>query len=286
VRRLEGDWEAVTGTAGVEYRPWDDTLMFAKYSRGYKAGGFNNLGFGASPYTDAEFVDSYEGGWKQEWVDFGLTTNASIFLYKYTDAQAPLSEVSTVGGVQTASTRFVNLPEVETTGFELEATWNPIDPLNIGFTYAYLNAEVSESGTYVDPTRASTDPLYQRSVEGNTLSQTPKHKVAMNASYMIEMEDGSYFLPTVSYSWRDEFYESFFNNERELSPAYDNVDARLNWKSADEVLGFTLWVRNLMDEEQNTSVSANNFRPADGGRYQTFSYTPPRMMGVDLMIHY
>ncbi len=286
VRRLEGDWEAVTGTAGIEYRPWDDTLMFAKYSRGYKAGGFNNLGFGASPYTDAEFVDSYEGGWKQEWVDFGLTTNASIFLYKYTDAQAPLSEVSTVGGVQTASTRFVNLPEVETTGFELEATWNPIDPLNIGFTYAYLNAEVSDSGTYVDPTRAPTDPLYQRSVEGNTLSQTPKHKVAMNASYMIEMEDGSYFLPTVSYSWRDEFYESFFNNETELSPAYENVDARLNWKSSDELFGLTLWVRNLLDEEQNTSVSANNYRPADGGRYQTFSYTPPRMMGVDFMIHY
>ena len=71
VRTLKGDWEAVTGTAGVEYRPWDDTLIFAKYSRGYKAGGFNNLGFALNPYTDAEFVDSYEGrleadlGWSQ-----------------------------------------------------------------------------------------------------------------------------------------------------------------------------------------------------------------------------
>src|SRR5690606_22577294 len=36
IRRLKGDWEAVTGTAGVEYRPWDDTLTFLKYSRGYK----------------------------------------------------------------------------------------------------------------------------------------------------------------------------------------------------------------------------------------------------------
>lgn len=286
VRRLKDEWEATTGTLGVEYRPWDDTLAFAKYSRGYKAGGFNNLGFGLNPYTESEFVDSYEAGWKQEWADFGLTTNAAVFLYTYTDAQAPLSVVTTVGGVQTTSTRFVNLPEVETTGFELEANWNPIDPLNIGFTYAYLNAEVTESDIYVDSTRATADPLNQRSVVGNTLAQSPEHKAAINASYRFDMEDGSYFLPTVSYSWRDEFYDSFFNNDNELSPAYDNIDARLNWKSSDDLLGLTFWVRNLTDEEQTTSVSANGYRITDAGRYQTFSYTPPRMWGVDLMINY
>jgi len=309
VRRLKGEWEAVTGTAGIEYRPWDDTLTFAKYSRGYKAGGFNNLGLALNPYTDSEFVDSYEAGWKQTWADFGLTTNAAVFLYKYTDAQAPLGVITTnaTTGLQSTSTQFVNLPEVETTGFELEATWNPIEPLNIGFTYAFLNAEVTQSGVYVDPTRESrcvgatpgsfitcptdgtgtpVDPLARRSVVGNTLSQSPEHKVALNASYRIDMEDGSYFLPTISYSWRDEFYDSFFNNATEISPAYDNVDARLNWKSSDELLGLTFWVRNLMDEEQNTSLSANGFRREDLTSYQTFSYTPPRMMGVDFMVHY
>ena len=309
VRQLKGDWEAVTGTAGVEYRPMEDTLVFGKYSRGYKAGGFNNLGFALNPYTDPEFVDSYEAGWKQTWADWGLTTNAALFLYKYTDAQAPLGVVTTNPTTlqQTTSTQFVNLPEVETTGFELEANWNPIDPLNIGLTYAFLNAEITQSDTYLDPSRDArchtlaaptvsaacsatvtiqNDPTARRSVEGNTLSQTPKNKVAINASYRFEMEDGSYFLPTVSYSWRDKFYDSFFNNANELSPSYSNVDARLNWKSADDLLGLTLWVRNLTDEAQNTSISANGFRNEDNGRYQTFSYTPPRMWGVDLLVHY
>jgi outer membrane receptor protein involved in Fe transport len=210
----------------------------------------------------------------------------------------------------------VNLPEVETTGFELEANWNPIEPLNIGFTYAYLNAEISESGTYVDPSRDSrchsanapttfatcvpdagatagpafanipNDPLARRSVEGNILAQSPENKIAINASYRFDMEDGSYFLPTISYSWRDEFYDSFFNNDNEKSPAYDNIDARLNWKSADDLFGLTFWVRNLTDEEQTTSISANSFRTTDLGSYQTYSYTPPRMWGVDLMVHY
>ena len=262
----------------------------------------------------SEFVDSYEAGWKQTWADWGLTTNAAVFLYKYTDAQAPLGVVTTNPTTlqQTTSTQFVNLPEVETTGFELEGNWNPIDPLNIGFTYAYLNAEITQSDVYLDPSRdarchssaapatsatcvATVGPTFanivndataRRSVEGNTLSQTPKNKVAINASYRIDMEDGSYFLPTISYSWRDKFFDSFFNNANEESPAYDNVDARLNWKSADEILGLTLWVRNLTDATQNTSVSANGFRNTDSGRYQTFSYTPPRMFGVDLLVHY
>ena len=306
VRRLKGDWEAVTGTAGVEYRPWDDTLTFAKYSRGYKAGGFNNVGFARNPYTESEFVDSYEAGWKQTWADFGLTTNAAVFLYKYTDAQAPLAIVTEVAGIRTATTAFVNVPEVETTGFELEANWSPIDPLNIGFTYAYLNAEITEAGVYTDPTRDDrcvgatptsrvtcnatfttlVDPASVRSVKGNQLSQSPKNKIALNASYRFEMEDGSYFLPTVSYSWRDEFYGSFFNNDNQISPAYDNLDARLNWKSSDDLLGLTFWVRNLTDEAQTANVGANNFRKDDNARYQNFDFTPPRTYGVDLLIHY
>jgi len=306
VRRLNGSWDAVTGTVGVEYRPWDDTLTFAKYSRGYKAGGFNNLGFVLNPYTDPESVDSYEAGWKQTWADLGLTTNAAVFLYKYNDSQAPLTVVNEVAGIRTSSTAFVNLPEVETTGFELEGNWNPIDPLNIGFTYAYLNAEITQSGVYSDPTRDDRcvgatptarvtcnatfttliDPASIRSVEGNLLAQTPKNKIALNASYRFEMEDGSYFLPTVSYSWRDEFFGSFFNNANEVSPAYENIDARLNWKSADDLLGLTFWVRNLTDEDQTAGVGGNSFRKDDNARYQNFEFTPPRTYGVDLLIHY
>jgi len=100
------------------------------------------------------------------------------------------------------------------------------------------------------------------------------------------MEDGSYFLPTVSYSWRDEFFGSFFNNANEVSPAYENIDARLNWKSADDLLGLTFWVRNLTDEDQTAGVGGNSFRKDDNARYQNFEFTPPRTYGVDLLIHY
>ena len=40
-RELAGEWSALTGTLGLQWTPNDDTLAFAKYSRGYKSGGFN-----------------------------------------------------------------------------------------------------------------------------------------------------------------------------------------------------------------------------------------------------
>ncbi len=311
-RRLNGSWEATTGTLGAEYRPWEDTLLFAKYSRGYKAGGFNNLGFGAAPYTDPEFVDAYEGGWKQTWADWGLTTNAAVFFYTYKDMQAPLTVITGQQG-QTGSTTFtafINVPEAESKGFELEGNWNPIDPLNIGFSYSYLDATVTDTGgaTYINVARDSrclnttvtpnvpvtcsatftqlVDPGRNANVVGNELSQSPKNKFSLNASYRIDFDDGSYLLPTVSYSWRDKFYDSFFNDANELSPSYDQVDARLNWYSPNETFSITAWVRNAFDEVQNTSISANSFRVQDAGRYQTFSYTPPRMVGVDFKFHF
>jgi iron complex outermembrane receptor protein len=300
-RRLTGDYEAVTGTAGLEYRPMQDTLLFAKYSRGYKAGGFNNLGFGAAPYTDPEFVDALEGGWKQTWADWGLTTNAALFYYKYKDQQSPITVITGQQGQtgSTSFTAFINVPESESKGFELESNWNPIDPLNIGFTYAYLDATVTDTQgqRYVD---VSQDPgsvvggvivrpegaTRRLDVTGNQLAQSPKNKFSINASYRVDFEDGSYILPTVSYSWRDEFYDTFFNDPNEKSPAYDNLDARLNWYSSKGHFSVTAWVRNLLDEEQTTSISTAAFRVQDLGRYQAYSYSLPRTFGVDVQFHY
>ena len=88
----------------------------------------------------------------------------------------------------------------------------------------------------------------------------------------------------------DAHFASFFTSGRyAFSPLARSASALSEITgefTADDLLGITLWVRNLTDEVQNTSISANTFRLEDSGRYQTFSYTPPRMWGVDLLVHY
>ena len=40
-RILKNSWEGWGGTLGLDWKPDTDTLVYAKYSRGYKTGGFN-----------------------------------------------------------------------------------------------------------------------------------------------------------------------------------------------------------------------------------------------------
>jgi iron complex outermembrane receptor protein len=286
-RTLGDDWSAITGTAGVQWTPTTDTLVYAKYSRGYKAGGFNATAMSPEPETNAEHVDSYEGGWKQTWDAIHLTTDAALFYYNYTDAQAPVSIVTNPGVPgSTSYTAFLNLPEVHTTGFELETTWQPIEDLRIGFNYSYLNAEIQDSPVLRDSTRASTDPLRDRSVKGNLLPSSPHNKVAINGVYTFNFEDGSTLRPTVSWYWRDKFYDSIFNNPKGQTPSYSQTDARLLWNSASGRYTVIGYVRNLFDQDGYDLVSASGYRTVDAGSYQSITFTPPRMYGIEFQFHF
>jgi iron complex outermembrane receptor protein len=292
-RLLENEWDAWTGTAGLEYRPWDDTLMFAKYSRGYKTGGFNATDMAPLPMTDAESVNAYELGWKQEVPEWGLTANMAAFFYDYQDIQVPLSIDPDGDGPAPAYNAFVNMPKVETTGFELESTWRPIDDLTIRATYAWLNPEIKESGLYGNTLCVPTLPATScpaQSVEGNVLPQSPENKIALNVAYMFNFEDGSTLMPSVSYYWRDSFTTSIFNDPRTFTPDFAQTDARLIWNDSQGMFTVIGWIRNAFDEEGYDAATAFRRRSLDVTQnnqvYQGFTPTLPRMYGVEMQVHF
>ena len=305
-RLLEDEWDAVTGTAGLEYRPWDDTMLFAKYSRGYKTGGFNATDMAPLPRTNEETVDAYELGWKQEVPEWGLTANFAAFLYDYKDVQVPLTIDPDGEGPALAFGGFVNMPKVQTTGFEVESTWNPIDDLTIRATYAWLNPEITESGFYVNnlctpPTQpagpdqpagcpAVGSPTAAQSVEGNVLPQSPENKVAFNVAYMFNFEDGSTLMPSLSYYWRDKFTTTIFNDPLTFTPDFAQTDARLIWNDGEGYFTVIGWVRNAFDEEGYDAATAFRRRSLDVTQnnqiYQGYTPTLPRMYGVELQVHF
>ena len=67
-RAYDADWSAWTGTAGLQWDPDRDTMMYARYSRGYKAGGFNvGISTTEGPRPDrSEHANSYEVGLKKD----------------------------------------------------------------------------------------------------------------------------------------------------------------------------------------------------------------------------
>lgn len=248
-------------------------MVYGRYSRGYKAGGFRagiDTSLGQFPFTDAEHTDAFEVGVKKNWRR--LQTNVAAFYYDYRNLQASLTVADTLGGLASSQSKFVNVPKAENYGVEFESIWSPIDHLRIIANYSYIHATIKELTGVVDPEDptaldARATPLrpltpctaavalcdvftgvVQRAqnLAGNQLPQTAKHKVALNALYTWEFAPGS-LTASASYLWRDTQYGSLFTRGYNKSPAWDQGYARLSWKDADNKYTLIAYVKNLFD---------------------------------------
>ena len=280
-RNYDANFSAVTGTAGLQWDPDRDTMMYARYSRGYKAGGFNvgiSTTEGAFPKTDPEHANNYEVGLKKEMFHHTLQTNLAIYYLDYRDFQAPVTIPAVSGGVTQPQGVFINVPKAVSYGVELETTWSPIDHLQFLLSYAYDDAHITKLSGIIDPadptgvqpgakpvgpltactgigTAAQTPncDIYSGFVQrgqdlsGNQLPQSTRNKVALNGTYTWEFEQGS-LSPSVSYIWRDKQYGSIFQRFYNEAPSWSQVDARVTWKDKDNKYSVIAYVKNLFDD--------------------------------------
>jgi iron complex outermembrane receptor protein len=301
-RHYDASWDAWTGTAGLQWEPDSDTMLYGRYSRGYKAGGFRvgiDTTLGAFPLTEAEHADSFEIGLKKNWSR--LQTNVAAFLYEYKNLQAPLTVANTSGGLAVSESRFLNVPKAENYGVEFESIWSPIDHLQIRASYSYLHTEIKKLSGIVDPddptalnpganpltplvfcsgtsaaptpTDPAPNPLCDVSthavqrpqdLKGNRLPNSPRHKVALNALYTWDLTAGS-LSASASYIWRDTQYGSLFTRGYNKSPAWDQVDLRLTWNDVDDRFTIIGYVKNVFDTigyDGGASASRRSFTRA------------------------
>jgi iron complex outermembrane receptor protein len=276
-RSYDASWSAWTGTAGLQWDPDRDTMMYARYSRGYKAGGFNvgiSTTEGPSPYTGPEHANNYEIGLKKNLFNNTLQTNLAIYYLDYQNFQAPVTVPAVGGGVAQSQGVFLNVPKAVSYGVELETIWSPIDHLQFNLTYAYDDAHIKQLSGVIDPADPTAvqpgatpigalrtcaaagasapcdvytgNAVRGQDLSGNQLPQSTKNKVAVNATYTWVTDHGS-LSPSVSYIWRDKQYGSIFQRFYNEAPSWSQVDARVTWKDRDNKYSVIAYVKNLFD---------------------------------------
>ncbi len=277
-RKLEGDWEQTTGTAGVQFRPNDDALFYLRYSRGYKAGGFNAGTLLDFPATDEETIDAFELGWKQTFGD-EFQIYSSTFYYDWHDMQVPLT-VELPNGLPRND--LVNLNKVEIYGAEFETQWQPINDLFLMTSYAYLHTDIKDGCCFENPLGSGFEDL-----QGNALPTSPEHRVTFNASYDINFATGTVIL-SGTYIWRDDTYNDVFDNPEAVTPSYDQIDLRAVWRPTSDKYTLIAFVRNLNDSKIYTAAGADRVPtgdPANPTRIdQRFSLGAWRTYGIE--VHY
>ena len=251
------------GKAQLEFRPNDDLLLYAGFSRGVKAGSFNAQLAGGLPVPtsaipyDEEILYSYEAGFKASLGNY-TRLNGSAFYYDYNGYQAFL--FTGVGGV-------VINADAENYGGELELQTSPLDGLDLALGVSWFDATVKNVPLRVDgPIARDVDPTYAPEFQFNGLARY--EWAALNGRVSVAGDfaySGSYF-----YNLR--------NFDADQFGSYLMLNARIGWASEDDSWEVSAQVKNITDER----AGIQGFDLATLCGCNEISFQPPRWFGLSI----
>ena len=134
-----------TGRAVVDYKITDENLIYASYSRGYKSGGINPpLSPGSTIPTNfsPEFVNAFEIGSKNTFLDGKMRANVTAFYYQYKGLQ--LSSIQE----RTSVNQNINATIY---GLEGEFLFQPLPAFTINMNASYLHTAVAGDRFLINP---------------------------------------------------------------------------------------------------------------------------------------
>jgi iron complex outermembrane receptor protein len=154
----DGKFDSTTGRAVLDYTPkldfTDQTLFYASYSHGYKAGGFNpgiqaGAGLGLSDTYGPEKIDAYELGTKNILLGGNLQANADVWYYNYQGLQVSSIIDNTSINENIAAKLY---------GVEGEFVWLPTDNLQFNLNIAPTHSGVSNTSEIDERNPTGGDP--------------------------------------------------------------------------------------------------------------------------------
>ncbi len=242
--------------ASLSYALTDDANIYAKYSSGYKSGGFNldyinaaELAANSGLEFDKETVDSYEIGLKGSFIDNRLKLNLAAFIANYDNYQ--VNQFVDLGGGGT-SIRITNAASVKTQGIEAEFQLRATDNLDFQGSMGLLGAEFD---SFPGGGTAGAD------VTGNRLPNAPEFTASFAAIYSHGLTAlDSTLLLRADVTHTGGFFTTV-NNEKTTQlaaganvpfgyiDALTQINGRIGILPNNERFEFYLWGRNLADAD-------------------------------------
>ena len=236
----EASWEDVAGEAGIRYAFSDDIMIYGKYSRGFKSGGFDGLIFnpGELEPFDPEFVDAYEIGAKATLFGGRAQVNLAAYYYDVKDLQGS-TEVPDPTNPTGSIVRIENAAKAEIKGIELDITAQPIDNMILSLGLSVLDTEITSFETL------------GRDLSGGDLYSAPPINYNARASYNYDLANGGTVTPSVQVTFTDDMFFDIDNEaaSRYRPGSYYLTDARLQYDAPGGRYSIALWSKNLFDEE-------------------------------------
>ena len=285
---LDSDESKVTWLAGLNYQPNRDTLIYAKVSTGFKAGGFDSVG-DYRPETNT----AYEAGWKQTFGDHGQHQfNLGAFYYDYKDLQVSVLLDTRIGG------QTFNAGKAKIWGVEASADFALDDNTNFHATVNYLNAEYGElfaqfnvytvPGTGADLNGiGDLDPIapgvQQPNFAGNRPAFSPEFIITAGLDHRFDLGSAGSITARADTTFKSSYFTDFYNYRDGSQKAYTQTDLSLEYQPENKKFSITAFVRNLEDVRPLSYGSFTSAGPVDVWGWQ---FGTPRTYGVRVGIDF
>ncbi len=258
-----------------KYQPSDDHMLYASYSEGFKAGGFNPMARNEGEAVfEQETALSYELGYKLTAQDGALTVNTALFHSEFSDMQIQ----SFIGN------GFIvrNAAEATTEGLELEVNWQPWRGssfyLGAGYTKATFD-EFREGPCRADQSSAAIGSGETCDLTGASLPRVPKKNVSAGFNSAIPLWDERLALVIgADVSWRSEVLLELDQDPIDSMPAHHVVNARLGLAHPDQRWHLVVHGKNLGDRKVRRFAAD---LPVFNGSHMGF-LAPPRTVVAEL----
>ena len=259
--------EQVIGTAGLSWEPTSGALLYANFSRGYKAGGLNldrtgGLAGAAGATFLPEEIDSYEVGAKARL----LGGKARVALTLFTSDITNFQQNAFTGTAFTIS----NAAEVRSRGVEFETTLRPVPWLS------FANSVIYNEATYGEATANAA-------LRGRQIVNAPKW--TWQSQFMIERPVGKGGWTT---QWAANMRMiSDVNTSVALQPeaeedGYFLLGGRIGLRSPDDSFDVSLFAQNLTNTFYRTIIFAGVLQPGTFNAY----VGEPRHYGVEARVRF
>lgn len=246
--------------ASLQYFPTPDAMLFLRFARGFKSGGFNQLrtAGGIDTQFDDEVATDFEAGFRSTWFEQMITLNATAFYTLYDDFQAQAFNGS--------SFAVTNAGSLRSWGTEVDGVVVPHPSLFLGFGAGFNPTEYEEFDS--SPCTAEQDwevnedsPLARESctqdLAGRPLDNAPEWSLTLFANYERELGTIKRFdQPLVGYLRADWSYQSQIFLQQDLDPnlvqpAYNLLNLRTGIRSAEGTWELMFAVQNVTDTNYN-----------------------------------
>lgn len=239
----------VAWRAALDWKPNNDTLVYASVSRGYKSGttpiNAASIARQNAPVKQ-EKLTAYELGAKLSLADRKVQANVAAFYYDYRDKQ-----ISTyfADPIYTALARLDNVPKSKAYGLEGELVIRPVTGLSIVGNALWLKTKIID----YDGTNAAGQ---DQNFDGAEFIYSPKFQGSVTVAYDTPVAERISLNGAISVRYQSRSNTIFEDLPLYKIDPYAVVNGSIGLKSEDG-WSVSIWGKNLFDKYYWSAVASN-----------------------------